>query len=216
MIYELFDPNGETTVREGSNLPHWCQQGVTYFVTIRTEDSIPAATARIWRQRRADWLLRCGVEIGKSNWMDALARLPRQKQQQFHETFSQEYLDALDQGRGACLLQNGELAKIVADSLLYFDGSRYCLGDFVVMPNHLHLLVCLLDESEIEGICYSWKKYSATRINRRSGRRGRFWQEESFDHLVRSADQLDAIRRYIAGNPRRANLPAGSYLHYRK
>ena len=46
MIFELFDPKAETTVHEGSNLPHWFQAGVTYFVTFRTEDSIPADAAR--------------------------------------------------------------------------------------------------------------------------------------------------------------------------
>src|SRR5262249_39087232 len=45
MIFELFDPRSEFVVREGANLPHWYQPGVTYFVTFRTEDSIPADVA---------------------------------------------------------------------------------------------------------------------------------------------------------------------------
>ena len=216
MIFELFDPKAETTVHEGANLPHWYQAGVTYFVTFRTEDSIPAATARIWRQRRMDWLRRRGIEAGQPNWKDAFARLPREDQQQFHEMFSREYLETLDRGLGACLLRNAEPAKIVADSLLHFDGRRYQMGEFVVMPNHSHLLVCLTGETEIETVCRSWKRYSATRINQRSGRTGRFWQEESFDHLVRSPEQFEAICRYIGENPRKANLRPGEYLYYRK
>jgi len=138
--------------------------------------------------------------------------LPCAPRQEFHETFSRQYLEYLDRGHGACVLKQRELAEIVAESLRSHDGLRYHLGDFVVMPNHVHLLVCLLGETEIEPQCASWKRYTATRINRLAGRRGRFWQEESFDHLVRSPEQFDALRRYIAENPLAARLREGEYL----
>jgi hypothetical protein len=63
------------------------------------------------------------------------------------------------------------------------------------MPNHVHLLVCLLGNTDLEEQCYSWKKYTATSINRALGQKGRFWQEESFDHLVRSPEQFHYLRR---------------------
>jgi putative transposase len=112
------------------------------------------------------------------------------------------------------VLREPSLAAIVADSLQHFDGERYHLGDFVVMPNHVHLLVCLLGTTEIEAQSTSWKKYSAGEINDRLSRRGRFWQEESFDHLVRSAEQFEHLKRYIATNPERARLTPGEYLHW--
>jgi putative transposase len=216
MIFELFDPRAETIVHEGSNLPHWYQPGVTYFVTFRTEDSIPAAVARLWHQRRAEWLRRNGVDGRDPKWRAAFAELPRELQCDFHETFSREYLESLDRGLGACVLRRAELAKIVADSLQHFDDDRYLMGDFVVMPNHVHLLVCLFGESEIEATCSSWKMFTATRINRQLGRKGRFWQEESFDHLVRTPEQFRAICHYIADNPRFARLAAGEYFHYQR
>ncbi len=83
------------------------------------------------------------------------------------------------------------------------------MGDFVVMPNHVHLLVCLIGEIDVLDQCYSWKRFSAGKINKTLGKSGRFWQEESFDHLVRSPEQLEAIQRYIATNPRR--LCQGEY-----
>ena len=137
-------------------------------------------------------------------------------QREFHETFSREYLEYLDRGLGACVLRSAPLAQIVADSLLHFDGDRYQMGGFIVMPNHVHLLVGLIGDTEIEAQCYSWKKYTATQINRQLGRKGRFWQEESFDHLVRSPDQFDAICRYIAANGPSAHLCSGEYLYYQK
>jgi putative transposase len=216
MIFELFDPKAETVIREGSALPHWYQPGVTYFVTFRTEDSIPATVTRLWYQRRADWLRRNSINMRDPKWARLFAELPRELQCDFHETFSREYLESLDRGLGACLLRRGDLAQIVGDSLRHFDGQRYLLGDFVVMPNHAHVLVCLMGETEIEATCRSWKMFSATQINRNLERKGRFWQEESFDHLVRTPEQFEAIRRYIACNPRCAGLAAGEYLYYRR
>jgi REP element-mobilizing transposase RayT len=84
------------------------------------------------------------------------------------------------------------------------------------MPNHVHLLVCLLGTAEIEAQCRSWKKYSAGQINRLSGHSGRFWQEESFDHLVRSVEQFEHFQCYIAENPKKARLPKGEYLHWQR
>jgi putative transposase len=86
------------------------------------------------------------------------------------------------------------------------------MGDFVVMPNHVHLIVGLLGETDIEAQCSSWKRFAATRINRELGTSGRFWQEESFDHLIRSAEQFESIQRYIADNPR--SLHPDDCVHY--
>ncbi|MHC4399774.1 MAG: transposase [Planctomycetota bacterium] len=216
MVFELFDPEGDVRITAGGSLPHWYQPGVTYFITFRTEDSIPSDVARLWHRRRDDWLRRHDVSPAHAGWKGAFERLSREARREFHETFSREYLEHLDRGSGDCALQRPELAQIVANSLRHFDGQRYHVGDFVVMPNHVHLLVCLVGETELEAQCYSWKKFTATEINRHLGRRGRLWQEESFDHLVRSFEQLEAIRRYIAENPARAKLREGEFLHYKR
>jgi type I restriction enzyme R subunit len=211
-MFELFDPQGDLQISQGGHLPHWHQPGVTYFVTFRTEDSMPVEVSQQWRRRRDDWLRRRGVAPGNSA---GLSQLSKEQQREFHETFSREYLEYLDQGLGACVLRRPKIARQVSDSLHHFDDVRYHLGDFVIMPNHVHLLVCLLGSTNIEDLCYSWKKFSATQINRLLGRTGRLWQEESFDHLVRTQSQFEAIQRYIAENPIKAGLVDGEYLHYR-
>ncbi|HSQ54279.1 MAG TPA: transposase, partial [Gemmata sp.] len=98
--------------------------------------------------------------------------------------------------------------------LKYFDGQRYHLAAFVVMPNHVHLLLGLIGDNTTTGICYSWKKFTATRINRLLRRTGHFWQGESFDHIVRSPEQFDYLVRYIANNPAKAALKTGEFAHY--
>ena len=74
------------------------------------------------------------------DWKDKLAELPEGLRKNFHHTFSGQYMEHLDKGLGTCVLKRPRLSKIVADSLLYFNGNRYHIGDFVIMPNHVHLL----------------------------------------------------------------------------
>lgn len=166
-------------------------------------------------RRRNDWLLPQKINPHAKNWQAALRCLPDRLQHEFHATFSREFLEQLDKGYGACVLRRNELAQIVANSLQYFDGQRYRLGDFVVMPNHVHLLVGLLGATDVEEQCYSWKKFTATQINRELNQTGEFWQAESFDHLVRSPEQFKLFQRYIAENGAAAGLRNGEYLHRR-
>jgi putative transposase len=212
MAFELFDSSSEVWVREG-NLPHWYQPGVTYSVTFRAEDSVPQGLLESWYSQRDAWLLREGIDSGSSTWKELLRTRP-ELERAFHATFTRQFMEYLDRGFGACVLRRPDFARIVADSLAHFDSERYHLDCYVVMPNHVHLLVCLLGQTEIESLCRSWKKFSATQINRVLGNRGRFWQEESFDHLVRSPQQFDALRIYVAENPIKAKLRAGEFLHY--
>jgi REP element-mobilizing transposase RayT len=211
-MFELFDPRQEYVVRQGT-LPHWYQPGVTYFVTFRTEDSVPQPLLRSWHLRRDDWLRQHGIDPAKANWKARLAAVP-ELDREYHARFTRAFMDYLDRGYGACVLRDQRAAELVAGALHHFDGDRYHLDDFIVMPNHVHLLVCLVGATEIEAQCHSWKKYSAGQINRLLGQSGRFWQEESFDHLVRSPEQFERLEQYIAENPEKAGLREGAYLHW--
>ena len=211
-MFKLFDPNSDFNVIAGSNLPHWFQPQVTYFVTFRTEDSMPKDLVERWYIQRSKWLSIHGISDSTPNWKGKLEKLPEKLRLHFHNTFSKQYLEYLDKGYGGCVLKQPELSKIVADSLFYFNGDRYHTGDFVIMPNHVHLLVCLLGDTELLKQCSSWKRYSARAINKELGQRGRFWQEESFDHLVRSPEQFLAIQQYIRNNPK--NLKKNEYYLY--
>ena len=93
-MFELFDPNADVCIRDGSSLPHWYQAGVSYFVTFRTEDSIPIDVSRRWHAQRADWLRRNGISPDDPKWRDRLVQLPEAARRQYHETFSRQYLEA--------------------------------------------------------------------------------------------------------------------------
>ncbi len=203
----FFDPTQDYAVIE-RRLPHWAQPGVICFATFRTNDSMPKAVLQRWRTEREDWLRKHSINPIAHNW-----RKQRDEQTEFYRSFSTQWHDELDCGHGACVLRDTQLARIVGDSLQYANGDLYDLTDFVVMPNHVHLLAAFPDQDRMLVQCTSWKKFTATTINRHLGSKGRFWQQDGFDHLVRSEEQFQHFRRYIADNPKKALLSEGEYLH---
>ncbi len=109
---------------------------------------------------------------------------------------------------GACVLARPEVGGLVADALRHFRGSRYLLGSWCVMPNHVHALVAPLGEVRLRDILHSWKSYTANRIQQMVGGRGRFWEREYFDHMVRTDTALQQFADYIEWNPVLAGLCA--------
>jgi REP element-mobilizing transposase RayT len=167
-----------------------------------------------WLLDRQQWLVAHGVDCRQIDCRMRLEPLDAPLRQEFLKRQWNRWHDALDACYGDRVLRRPEIAEIVGDSLLHFEGERYVILDYVVMPNHVHLLASFPNETEMLAQCKSWKHYTARRINHRLRRMGHFWQADAFDHLVRSDKQFEYLRRYIAANPRRAKLQAGDALHY--
>ena len=203
--FNVFDPAREWTVVE-RKLPHWSQAGTITFITFRTCDSMPAAVVAKWKEERRAWLDAHGAAT-RDGLCDA-------EKAAFDKRFISRWEGELDRCHGDLPLRRSDAAKIVAETLQSGADRDYVLTDFVVMPNHVHLLVAFPHAETLIPQCERWKRFSAVRINRLLGRRGRFWQKDAFDHAVRSDEQFRALRRYIADNPRKAGLRAGEYLHY--
>jgi putative transposase len=215
MAFEFFDPTQDLYIHY-RKLPHWEQAGATYFITWRTIDSIPEATIRRWRVERAVWLRRHGIDPLDPDWRRRLSELSRNVRREYHEHFTQPWMDCLDECHGACVLKQPDLSTLVSDALLYFDNQQYIVAELAVMPNHVHVLVQFPSEGQCKRRCRAWKHYTATEINLHLGTSGRFWQVESFDHLVRSPEQFEYLRGYIAQNGPRANLSDSEFRHYRR
>ena len=213
MLGEAFDPEGELLIYQHCR-PHWSQAGAVAFITFRTQDSIPREVARRWDREKLEWL-RIRGQDDRTHWSLVLPTLPEQDRADFHRNFNRCREQFLDGCHGRCLLRQPGLAKVVADSLLHFDGQRYRMGDFVVMPNHVHLLAVFPSATAMKDQCDSWLHYTARQIQQALGEKGKFWQPEPFDHLVRSPEQYELLRQYIAENPRKARLQPGEYLYRR-
>ncbi|MGK0185314.1 MAG: REP element-mobilizing transposase RayT [Verrucomicrobiales bacterium] len=117
-----------------------------------------------------------------------------------------------DAGYGECHLKNPRVREIVTDALNHFNSDRYDLGDYVIMPNHVHVLFRPHSPHTLGAILHSWKSFSSNKVNALVGRSGKLWMDERFDHIVRSRRHLDWYRRYIAENPCKAGLREG-HLH---
>lgn len=188
--WEYFNPLTEIDVRTGGYLPHWEQGEVWYFITFRLADALPHTVVE-------------KIKLERERWKQArdLANLSRRELTEYHQLFSERYEDLLHAGNGSCLLRDPQNAQIVDDTLHFFEGERYALDEYVIMPNHVHVLVKPLAGHRLVQILHSWKSFSANEINRRMGRTGQLWQHESYDHIVRNEPAMNAIRHYIRANP---------------
>jgi len=111
------------------NLPHWRQTGCMYYVTFRLADSLPQTLLKQWQAERALWL-----KLNPRPWSVAVLR-------EYAQRFQGPVEKWLDAGHGSCALRDPAKREVVAGALRHFDGERYALDAFVVMPNHVHALV---------------------------------------------------------------------------
>ena len=112
----------------------------------------------------------------------------------------------LDAGEGSCWLRDAAIAEIVQDALLRFDGERYGLIAWTVMPNHVHVLIEPIGTHATGSIVSSWKRFSARMANRQLGRSGAFWQDDYWDTFIRNERHLESTIAYIENNPVKAGL----------
>ncbi len=197
-VLQAFDPEAEFEVRE-RHLPHWRQEGATYFVTFRLGDALPQAKLRALRAERLHWAREHPPPV------------PPSESRKFQVLFSAKIERYLAAGYGKCWLKRPQVADIVEKALLHFDRERYRLGWYVIMPNHVHALVTPTPGYELSAILHSWKSFTSNASNRLVGRQGSLWQDESFDHMLRDDDGLRHYRRYIAENPVNAGLREQEY-----
>jgi putative transposase len=190
------------------HLPHWDVPGATYFATACLEGSIPAQGLLDIRNYEASLARRPRPkDMSESNWALRRWKLMFGRAEQW-----------LDENPAAKHLADAELAAEVANSLLYFAGTRYDVLAFVVMPSHFHWVFRPLESwvkelgpnaeehAPRERIMHSIKLHTARECNRRLRAEGTFWQQESYDHWVRDVDELERIINYVEYNPVKAKL----------
>ncbi len=210
--FQPFDHGKETQITR-QQLPHWVQNGVTYFVTFRLADSWPKPLLERWTADRARWLELHDIVLDEEgHWRRKLEKLPEEQRLEFRDRFTAVFERMLDEGRGTCVLRRDDCRRIVTEALTHFHGERCWLRAFVVMPNHVHALVTLQPSHELKAILHSWKRFSARRINEILDREGSLWQSESWDHIVRDEAALAKFSRYIQENPMKAGIQSGFTL----
>jgi hypothetical protein len=149
--------------RKSTHLPHWEQEGGQVFITFRLADSLPRQTVEELKAER-DALER---KLTQENWLDSDEEWSRLKTLQ-----SRRVEDLLDAGTGSCVLRRDDIAEVMKDVLLFFEGQRYRILAWCIMPNHVHVVLTLLAEWPLAKVLHSWKSFSAKRINTLLGKSG--------------------------------------------
>ena len=175
--------------KQRANLPHWQQGDAWIFLTWRLADSLPEGVIRKIIQQREDWEL-----CHPKPWDE-------ETQKESNRLFTQRFEELLDDCHGSCLLRDPMVRRIVTDAFHHFDGTRYSIGSFVVMPNHVHILFRIIGDHKLGDVVHSWKSFTAHGINKHLGRAGAVWQREYWDRLIRSQKHFDWAMRYIRQNP---------------
>ena len=181
-------------------LPHIKREGASYFVTFRLADSVPKEVIRKFESQKAERLQRL-FSAQKNN-------VPCDDDvQMINRDFRRKVERYLDSGAGACHLRKPEIADVVQNALLHFNGDRYILHEWVVMPNHVHVIVWPAPNHVLSEILKSWKQFTSRLAKRMlSLKEPLFWQKESYDHWIRDDDEKARISRYIQKNPVIAGL----------
>jgi carbamoylphosphate synthase large subunit/REP element-mobilizing transposase RayT len=198
-LFRGIDAHREVEIKH-RNLPHWRQAGAAYFVTFRLADAVPATLLREWKHELATWR-----KFHPEPW-DAATKY------EYHRRFQETREDWLDKGHGTCLLRDIDAAQVVAGALKHFQGTRYLLDAFVVMPNHVHALLQPLNDNSLSGILHSWKSFTGKELKRRSADHQAVWQDENYDRIVRDEQELERLRDYIQCNPTKAKLAEGHFI----
>ena len=160
------------------NLPHCDLPGVRQFISYRLADSMPVAL-------RGEWEMFFHL-----------------KDEQDKQRKIQGYLD---RGLGECHLRDSRVSDMVQENLWHHDGVKYRLLAWVLMPNHVHVLIEIWDTPLAE-ILQSWKGYTARKANLILNRNGVFWAEDYFDRRIRDEEHCQRVIHYVESNPIRAKL----------
>jgi valyl-tRNA synthetase len=189
--------NDKVHKRNGVYLPHWTQAGATYATTFRLADAMPAEVCEQWRAER-DRIIHNAESQGRE--------LTIHEQQEIVRLYSDKVESYLNAGHGQCYLRKPKIAELIANALKHFDGQRYDLIAWSVMPNHVHVVFKPYEGIELPGILHSWKSFTATKANKLLGRTGDFWHSEYYDHLIRDEEDFFNQVNYVLSNPSRAGL----------
>ena len=168
-------------------LPHLDAVGVVQSISFRLADSLPQAKLEQLRQ---------AAQALPASLRDASLRRAIDK-----------WLDA---GAGCCALRHPELAALMQDTLLKFDGRRYRLLGWCVMPNHVHVLI--QPSASLAKIVQSWKSYTGRWALARNAELGlgvpgeALWMRDYWDRYVRNQQHLEVVSEYIHRNPVAAGL----------
>ncbi len=195
------------------NLPHWQPASAVFFITYRLAGTLPGSVLNELRKehQRLRTLQRDPV-YSEAEWN------LRMEKKMF--AIQDKYLD---RDNTIEWLSEPRISRIVRENLYHHAGTKYSLWAYVIMPNHVHVVLqpdethtgrfkedngkkAQYEKGSLAAILHSLRSYTALEANKALGRTGKFWQGEAYDHWVRDDGELQRIIRYVENDPVRAGL----------
>lgn len=164
-------------------LPHWDAGNKPQFLSWRLDDALPASVVDRMREE--------------------VAHFPTDKAK---IEFAQRVEAYCDAGHGSCILNRPLAAAAAQRAPFTCDGDIAYLHSWVIMPNHVHALVTPAAGLTLGEVLQRLKGTSSREVNKVVRRRGRLWQPDYFDRLIRDEDHFYKVIRYIEWNPVKARL----------
>ena len=188
------------------HLPHWQPRDAVYFVTFRLKNSLPIEVIKSLKEERE----RTKVVL------DEFPASERERQNYLEERrYFGKWDSYLDKAEfGPRWLAQPEIANIVKEAMHYRDGKVFDLHAFCIMSNHVHVIfeISKADwqsaQPDLSKVMQSLKRHTARQANLILGRQGAFWQDESYDHVIRDNEEYIRIVNYVLENPVKAGLVA--------
>ena len=197
----FYNPEDGLVIQTGGSLPHWNQTRKIQFITIRLADSLPQDRIAEIRSIKDEFLR----QHPEQPWSNETIR-------HYHTLVGIAEEKLMDNGYGSCILRLPQVRNVLEETIRYFDGLRFKLIAYVIMPNHVHLLVQTIENYALADILHSIKRHSARNINKLIERTGGLWFREYYDRMIRNRGHFDRALKYIENNPR--FLPQSQYSLY--
>lgn len=183
------------------HLPHWQPRDAVFFITFRLKDSLPVEVIKFLKDERKR----------TKRMLEELPASERENQKYLEERRHFGKWDSfLDKAEiGPRWLGQPEIADIIEEAFHYRDGKVFDLHAFCIMPNHVHIVFSRSDwhsDLPLGRIMQSLKRHTARQANLTLGREGSFWQDESYDHVIRDNEEYKRIIHYVLENPVKAGL----------
>ena len=181
------------------HLPHWRQDGASYFVTFRLNDALPPEILNELKSLREQFDRECPGQRTEKQW------------EEYARKVTQVAEVSLDSGYGACHFAGSENAKTLAEALRHYHTTQCEVACLAVMPNHAHAVMKPIEGFQLEETLKLIKGFTAREINKRRDGSGSIWEQESYDRIIRDTRHLENVVRYIGRNHLRAGLPSHEF-----
>ncbi len=171
------------------NLPHWDQPDKLQFLTLHLGDSLPRHVCEDFKRRKEIWLSQ-----HPSPWDETTRK-------EYVKEFYGKYNNLLDQGYGSCVLKDTAVCQMLHSLFDAYDNQSWNVWAFVIMPNHIHFLIQVINNAQLKKSINSFKNASSHRLCKIIPEYPTpVWHGEYFDTIIRNELHFRNVIKYLWKN----------------